>query len=77
MGKDETDASEPGKGSFNPLNKPDETTEVGGVPIPLDQVVQAQIGVQLASYYKDLVAQPIPQKFMDLLASLEGGSKKE
>jgi len=37
----------------------------------LDERVQAQIGQQLTSFYRELVNQPIPQNFMDLLARLD------
>lgn len=37
----------------------------------LDQRIQAQIGHQLASFYRELVNQPIPQNFIDLLAKLD------
>ncbi len=37
----------------------------------LDQRIQALIGNQLASFYRELVNQPIPQNFIDLLAKLD------
>ncbi|MEQ1696333.1 MAG: NepR family anti-sigma factor [Hyphomicrobiaceae bacterium] len=37
----------------------------------LDELIQAQIGQQLSSFYKELVNQPIPQNFIDLLAKLD------
>jgi Anti-sigma factor NepR len=37
----------------------------------LDERIQTQIGQQLSSFYKELVNQPIPQNFIDLLAKLD------
>jgi hypothetical protein len=37
----------------------------------LDERTQAQIGQQLSNFYKELVNQPIPQNFIDLLAKLD------
>lgn len=49
-----------------------EITLVAGEPAPvLDERIQAQIGQQLSSFYKELVNQPIPQTFIDLLAKLD------
>ena len=42
-----------------------------GTGIVLDERIQAQIGQQLSSFYRDLVNQPIPQNFMDLLSRLD------
>lgn len=39
--------------------------------VVLDERVQAQIGRQLSTFYRELVNQPIPQNFMDLLARLD------
>lgn len=49
-----------------PLNASDDT------PLAiLDERIQAQIGQQLTNFYKELVNQPIPQNFIDLLAKLD------
>jgi hypothetical protein len=40
---------------------------------PKPEIV-AQIGQQLARVYKDVVDQPVPDRFLDLLKSLEQGS---
>lgn len=37
----------------------------------LDERTQAQIGQQLSNFYRELVNQPIPQNFLDLLAKLD------
>lgn len=39
--------------------------------VALDERIQAQIGQQLSSFYRELVNQPIPQNFMELLARLD------
>jgi hypothetical protein len=38
----------------------------------LDNVSQKRIGDQLRAMYDDLVQQPVPERFRDLLAELEG-----
>ncbi|WP_210497159.1 NepR family anti-sigma factor [Microvirga antarctica] len=38
----------------------------------LDTVSQKRIGDQLRAMYDDLVQQPVPDRFKDLLAALEG-----
>lgn len=50
---------------------PGSTFAVDEPPAILDEVIQAQIGQQLSSFYKELVNQPIPQNFIDLLAKLD------
>jgi hypothetical protein len=37
----------------------------------LDRVIQARIGDQLRAMYDDLMQQPVPDRFTDLLAKLE------
>jgi hypothetical protein len=37
----------------------------------LDARLQAEIGAKLRSYYVDLVSEPVPQRFADLLAQLD------
>jgi Anti-sigma factor NepR len=48
-----------------PTQAPDEPAAI------LDERIQTQIGQQLSSFYKELVNQPIPQNFIDLLAKLD------
>ena len=43
----------------------------------LDQRVQAQLGRQLSAYYTDLIKQPIPDKFIELLMKLEKSESGE
>jgi hypothetical protein len=51
------------------MHSNDATEDSSG--IVLDERIQAQIGQQLSSFYRDLVNQPIPQNFMDLLSRLD------
>jgi hypothetical protein len=37
----------------------------------LDATLQAEIGRKLRAYYADLVSEPVPQRFADLLARLD------
>lgn len=38
---------------------------------PIGDTLQQMIGAQLKAAYDDVVRQPVPDKFMDLLAALE------
>jgi hypothetical protein len=42
----------------------------------LDTVSQKRIGDQLRAMYDDLVQQPVPDRFKDLLAELEGKGRE-
>jgi hypothetical protein len=57
------------KAVSNMLKDSDVTDD--GTSVILDQRIQAQIGQQLTTFYRELVDQPIPQNFMDLLARLD------
>lgn len=59
-----------GKGKFKVLPKSvDERTEA---PVPkLDRQIQARIGEQLRSMYDELLQQPVPDRFADLLRKLD------
>lgn len=50
--------------------------ERGDLPVALDERIQSQIGQQLSSFYRELVNQPIPDSFMDLLAKLDQAEQK-
>lgn len=41
----------------------------------LDDLSSSQIGKRLKSMYDEVVSEPVPDKFMDLLASLEQAEK--
>jgi hypothetical protein len=43
----------------------------------LDRSTQSRIGDQLRAMYDDLVHQPVPDRFRDLLSRLEQDSKEE
>ena len=43
----------------------------------LDRPTQTRIGDQLRAMYDDLVHQPVPDRFRDLLARLEQGGEEE
>ncbi len=44
-------------------------------PVPRERVpIERQIGQQLKSIYDDVLAQPVPDRFLELLRELEAGS---
>ncbi len=43
----------------------------------LDRTTQTRLGDQLRAMYDDLVSQPVPDRFKDLLERLEQGGKTE
>ncbi len=43
----------------------------------LDRTTQSRLGDQLRAMYDDLVSQPVPDRFKDLLDRLEQGSVPE
>jgi hypothetical protein len=43
----------------------------------LDRTTQTRLGDQLRAMYDDLVSQPVPDRFKDLLDRLEQGSTPE
>jgi Anti-sigma factor NepR len=43
----------------------------------LDRTVQAQIGRLLRDVFADVSSEPVPDRFVTLLAELEGKSKEE
>ncbi|MFE1601123.1 NepR family anti-sigma factor [Methylobacterium sp. ID0610] len=42
----------------------------------LDRTTQGRIGSHLRAMYDELMQQPIPDRFIDLLAELDGSRKK-
>ena len=53
----------------------EQNVDQDGASVVLDAVVQAQLGRRLSVYYTDLVNQPIPDTFLDLLKKLEQTEK--
>ena len=53
----------------------DQIGDQDGVSVLLDELIQAQLGRKLSAYYTDLVNQPIPDTFLDLLKKLEQTEK--
>ena len=45
--------------------------------VVLDARIQARLGSQLSAYYSELVKQPVPDAFIDLLKQLEKSEKGE
>ena len=43
--------------------------------VVLDARIQARIGLKLSAYYSELVGQPVPDIFVDLLKKLEKSEK--
>jgi hypothetical protein len=48
---------------------PDESGKI----VPLDTDLQAQIGRQLRAIYDGVLAQPVPDRFLELLDQLDNG----
>ncbi len=61
-----------GPGMQNPRTPRDEDDPVAGPEQPaLDRNVQGRIGSHLRAMYDELMQQPIPDRFIDLIAELE------
>lgn len=54
-----------------PRNNIDEGDSQGDGSTPLDPKVQNKLGAMLKQHYDDLVAAPVPDQFLVLLAELE------
>lgn len=54
----------------------DRTYEADGMKPQLDRATQVRIGDQLRAMYMDLLDQPVPDRFRDLLGQLEGVGDK-
>lgn len=48
-----------------------ETDDLGGVTSALDPRQQATLGAHLKAVYDEIVSQPLPERFLSLLAQLE------
>jgi hypothetical protein len=56
----------------------DASRSEGETPEPtLDRAIQARIGDHLRAMYDDLMQQPVPDRFADLLGQLERGKDKD
>ncbi|WP_043539885.1 NepR family anti-sigma factor [Salinarimonas rosea] len=62
LGSREVRGREPGSASADPR---------------LDRAIQSRIGDQLRAMYSELMDQPVPDRFKDLLAQLENQNKTE
>ena len=45
--------------------------------IQIDEHIQRRIGTKLRSFYDELLNEPIPEKFVELLVKLEEKERKE
>jgi hypothetical protein len=54
---------------------PIEDGPAGGQILPFETMVQGHIGRQLRALYNDVLSQPIPDRFLDLLRKLDEGSE--
>ena len=43
----------------------------------IDEHIQRRIGAKLRSYYDELLSEPIPEKFIELLVKLDEKERKE
>ncbi len=51
--------------------------EAEDVPVVLDERTRAELGRQLAKYYSQLISQPIPDQFLELLKKLDSKERGE
>jgi hypothetical protein len=72
-GKNHATTRQPTKGN-EPAQIEMGSPKLTGVPPgpKLGVAEQARIGLRLAEFYKHLLDQPVPDRFMELLAELEG-----
>ncbi len=54
---------------------PIQSAQEGGQILPFESMVQGHIGRQLRALYDDVLSQPIPDRFLDLLRKLDEGSE--
>ncbi|MFO1148392.1 MAG: NepR family anti-sigma factor [Alsobacter sp.] len=54
---------------------PIEGAQDGAQVLPFESMVQGHIGRQLRALYDDVLSQPIPDRFLDLLRRLDEGSE--
>ncbi|MDB5571330.1 MAG: Anti-sigma factor NepR [Hyphomicrobiales bacterium] len=45
--------------------------------LQIDEHIQRRIGTKLRSYYDELLSEPIPDKFIELLVKLDEKERKE
>jgi hypothetical protein len=62
---------------FAPEGIPPEVEGAEGSEPTLDRAIQSRIGDHLRAMYDDLMQQPVPDRFADLLGQLERRSEKE
>lgn len=65
-----------GKGASRLFPESSLTDRVGSEPT-LDRAIQERIGDSLRAMYDDLMQQPVPDRFADLLSRLEQRDKSE
>ena len=70
------DSSAPGANHSDDMNHSTIASEDAS-SVVLDARIQARLGRHLSAYYTELVNQPIPDSFLDLLKSLERTEKGE
>ena len=80
------DADKPGERDLRPGPEPDVTkAEASGSDAQLDAdegaslspEIQEKLGEKLREVYSDVMNEPVPDRFMELLAKLEGASEEE
>ncbi|HVL72934.1 MAG TPA: NepR family anti-sigma factor [Beijerinckiaceae bacterium] len=54
----------------------DDLSDRGGAEPTLDRAIQDRIGTHLRAMYDDLVNQPVPDRFAELLGRLDRGEKE-
>ena len=55
--------------------QPDQSSRHAGAPI--DPRIQTEIGKHLRAIYDDVINEPVPSKFMDLLEQLEQSTTRK
>lgn len=75
-GKGMQDPGVPGPQSSHQSPEDGDGPAAGSGEPPLDRGVQGRIGSHLRAMYDEMMQQPIPDRFLDLLASLERSDGK-
>ena len=71
-------SSNPGRGTEGEAgmqNDSDDSGQAGGA-VQMDPRVQTEIGKHLRAIYDDVINEPVPDRFMELLEKLERSTQK-
>jgi hypothetical protein len=77
MAKRDAESSSAGKNKDKTMRMESHSGPGGGGTPPIDRGIQTEIGKQLRAIYDDVVNEPVPSKFMELLEQLERSSTRK